>query len=149
MVELVGRSKKLPKNYQLVFDVVAAQPEGVHAAAGEIYASARHRQPGIGYSTVYRALDRLRDLGLVLEVRVPGAASALYEPSRANHAHFLCERCGRIDDIHYGLPQHEISSVAEAHGIDVTTVALTFNGVCRSCRGVRHDTFSVSDGRLA
>ena len=128
-------SKKLPKNYRLVYDVVCAQPEGVHAAASEIHASARRRQPGLGYSTVYRALDRLRDLGLVFELRVPGASSALYEPMRASHAHFLCEGCGRIDDIDYALPAAEIAGVAKAHTVEVTHVALTFNGLCHACRG--------------
>ncbi len=88
-----GRPQKLPKNYQLVYDVVCAQPHGAHAAAGEIYAEARRRQSSIGYSTVYRALDRLRDTGLVHEVRVPGATGALYEVARHGHAQlgFACD----------------------------------------------------------
>lgn len=130
----VARAKKLPRNYQVVFDVVNAQAEGEHAAAGEVYAAAKRLQAGIGYSTVYRALDRLRDLGLVLEVRVPGSSSALYEAARANHAHFRCEQCGRIDDIPYELPAGEVRALAERCRVAISDVVLTFNGRCAACQ---------------
>lgn len=128
-----GRAKKLPKNYQFVYDVVCAQAPGVHAAAGQIYADAKRRQPGIGHSTVYRALDRLRAIGLVHEVRVPGMASALYERARTGHAHFLCTGCGRIDDIDYDIPDADIVGLNASHAIAIADVALTFNGLCKAC----------------
>ena len=129
-----GPTNKLPKNYQLVFEVVSAQAPGRHAAAVEIYAAAKRRQPALGYSTVYRALDRLCDQGLVHEVRVPGAASALYEPARHGHAHFLCAGCGRVDDIAYAIPPADISSLNAAHAIAIEDVSLTFNGLCQTCK---------------
>ena len=91
-------------------------------------------QPRIGHSTVYRALDRLSELGLVLEVRVPGTASALYEPARASHAHFVCTRCGRVDDIDHALPPSDFDALAEAHDLAVTDVSLTLHGLCGACR---------------
>ena len=125
---------RLPKNYQIVHDVVSAQAPGRHAAAYEIHAEAKRRQPTIGYSTVYRALDRLRDEGLVQEVRVPGTASALYEPSRHGHAHFLCTGCGRVEDIDYAVPAADLSRLAAAHDVAIAAVSLTFNGLCPRCR---------------
>ena len=130
----VLRSKKLPRNYQVVHDVVAALDVGQHAAAGEIHQAARAVQPGIGYSTIYRALSRLTQLGLVLEVSVPGHSSALYEPARANHAHFCCEACGRIADIDYTMPVSEVASVARGNGVAVADVSVTFRGTCGRCR---------------
>lgn len=128
-------AERLPENYRLVFAVVCEQAEGAHATAGEIFAEAKRRRPRIGHSTVYRALDRLRDLGLILEVRVPGAASALYEPNRPGHAHFMCERCGRVEDIEYALAPAQFHDVIAARGAEVTGVSLTFQGVCAECRG--------------
>ena len=129
--------KKLPKNYQLVYEVVCAQPLGVHAAAGEIYGEAKRRQPGIGYSTVYRALDRLCASGLVHEVRVPGTASALYEPARTGHAHFRCSACGAVTDINYDVPAGDIERLTREHDIGIAEVSLTFNGLCTTCRAKR------------
>lgn len=128
---LVGR--KLTRNHQVVFAVVNAMQKGEHAPAGEIYSAAKRLKSGIGYSTVYRALDRLRAMGLVSEVRVPGNSSALYEAVRESHAHFRCERCGQIDDIDYELPVAEADAVARQAGVAVMTVTLTFNGLCAGC----------------
>ncbi len=126
---------KLSKNHQIVYDVVSAQAPGRHAAAGEIYAEAKRRQPSIGCSTVYRALDRLRNQGLVHEVRVPGNASALYETARHSHAHFLCTACGRVEDIGYDVPAADIVGLNAAHAIAIADVSVTFNGLCRTCQG--------------
>lgn len=134
-MERVLARPKLPKNYALIYDVVCAQPTGRHASASEIHAAARRRQPGIGYSTVYRALDRLHDLGLVLEVRLPGSASALYEPAQPGHAHFHCVRCGRVEDVEVSLPAAELAALAERHRIEISSVATTLNGLCEHCRG--------------
>ncbi len=133
-METDERPLRLPRNYRIVHDVVAAQAPGRHAAAHDIYLEAKRRQPTIGYSTVYRALDRLCLEGLVQEVRVPGAASALYEPSRHGHAHFLCTGCGRVEDVDYALPPADLAALDRVHGIAIAAVSLTFNGLCPRCR---------------
>src|SRR5215207_7598969 len=119
-------AERLPKNYRLVYDILCEQAAGAHATPGEIYAQARRRQPQIGHSTVYRALDRLR---------VPGAAAALYEPTRSGHAHFLCDRCGQVEDIDYALPPNLFDDMAASRGVAVTTASLTLHGLCARCRG--------------
>ena len=133
MEHAAGRPK-LPKNHRLIYDVLCEQAEGHHASAGEIHIAARQRHPGLGYSTVYRALDRLRDLGLVLEVRLPGSASALYEPARPGHAHFHCVACGRVEDVEYSLPSQDLAQLSERHGVEIDTVVTTLNGLCSLCR---------------
>lgn len=133
-MHIAERPRKLPKNYQLVYDVVCAQPVGTHADAGEIHTEAKRRQTGIGYSTVYRALGRLCATGLVHEVRVPGTASALYEPARTGHAHFLCKSCGAVEDIDYDIAAADLTALSRSHEIAIADVSLTFHGSCRACR---------------
>ncbi len=129
------RAPQLPKNTRLVLDIVGAQVAGDHADAHAIFAAARLRRPGIGVSTVYRALERLSADGLIHAVRVPGAASALYEPARTGHAHFLCTRCGAVADIDYDLPPSAIAALNAAHGVVIAGAALTFSGLCAGCVG--------------
>jgi len=129
-------AERLPKNHSLIYEIVCEQAMGAHATPNAIFAEARRRRPGIGHSTVYRALGRLRDRGLILEVRVPGAASALYEPTRPGHAHFLCNRCGHVEDIDYALPLDVFDDVATNRGVDITAVSLTLHGLCVRCRAL-------------
>jgi len=123
----------LPKNYQLVYDVVDESGVGRHLTMPEVFALAAERRPGIGYSTVYRGLGRLRDLGLIAEIVIPGADAATYEPLAPKHAHVRCRDCGRIDDVAYALPPRVLRSVAAATGYAIDGGAVTFEGRCSVC----------------
>jgi Fe2+ or Zn2+ uptake regulation protein len=123
----------LPKNYQLVYDVVQESGVGQHLTMPEVFARAAERRPGIGYSTVYRGLGRLRDLGLIAEIVLPGADAATYEPIAPRHAHIRCRACGRIDDVTYTLPARVLRSVAEVTGYAIETGTVTFEGRCAAC----------------
>jgi Fe2+ or Zn2+ uptake regulation protein len=123
----------LPKNYQLVYDIVEESGVGRHLTMPDVFALAAERRPGIGFSTVYRGLGRLRDLGLIAEIRVPGAEAAAYEPLAASHAHVRCASCGRIDDVAYALPPRVLASVAAATGYAIDGGSVTFDGRCAAC----------------
>ena len=126
--------RRLPANYRLVYDVVRAQEPGLHAPAGDIFARAKAMKATLGYSTVYRALDRLCRMGLVLELHVPGLNAALYEQARAGHAHFVCRGCGRIEDVECDVPAGAIQSLVRARGGEVDDITLTVHGRCTTCR---------------
>ena len=125
--------RPLPKNYRLIYDIVEASGIGRHLTSSEIFAKALKRRPGIGFSTVYRGLERLRQLGLVSEVSVPGAEGATYEPSGPQHAHFHCSRCGEIEDVAYAIPARTLNTLARAHGFTIDSERVTFEGRCASC----------------
>jgi Fe2+ or Zn2+ uptake regulation protein len=124
----------LPKNYQLIYDIVEESGLGCHLTHSEIYAKALERRPGIGFSTVYRGLERLRDIGLVSELVVPGADAATYEPIGPRHAHFRCAVCGAIEDVDYAIPMRTIKALALQHGLDIASERVTFEGRCAGCR---------------
>jgi Fur family ferric uptake transcriptional regulator len=123
----------LPKNYRLIYDIVDASGAGRHLTSSEIYAKARKRRPGIGFSTVYRGLERLRNLGLVCELHVPGADSATYEPAGPRHAHFRCSKCGKIEDVAYAIPARTVRALASQHGFEIASERVTFEGRCGVC----------------
>ena len=124
---------KLPKNYQLIHKIVEESGVGRHLTSSEIYAKALRRQPGIGFSTVYRGLERLCDLGVVSEVSLPGADAATYEPAAPRHAHFRCTACGEIEDVAYAIPARTIKSLALQHGFTIENERVTFEGRCTAC----------------
>ncbi len=125
--------RKLPKNYRLIYEIVEESGIGRHLTPPEIYAKALKRRPGIGFSTVYRGLERLRQLGLVSELYVPGVDAATYEPSGPRHAHFRCSECNGIEDVAYAIPTRTIKALAVQHGFKIETERVTFEGRCAAC----------------
>ncbi|MFN2449677.1 MAG: Fur family transcriptional regulator [Candidatus Baltobacteraceae bacterium] len=126
--------RRLAKNYAMVYEVVCAQGAGKHLTAAQVLAAAKARRPGIGETTVYRALGRLRELGLISEIALPGAGGALYERAAGAHAHFQCEQCGAIDDVDYALPPPVLAGLERARGGEIAHARVSFHGRCASCR---------------
>lgn len=123
----------LPANYRLIYDIVAQSGIGRHLTSAQVYAKASRRRPGIGFSTVYRGLLRLRDLGLISEIVVPGGAGATYEPAGPRHAHLRCSTCGAIEDVQYAIPARTIKQLAQRHGFAIDGESVVFEGRCRAC----------------
>jgi Fe2+ or Zn2+ uptake regulation protein len=126
--------KALAKNYRLIHEIVSEQGRGTHLSVADVYTLAKRRQPGIGETTVYRALARLRELGMVSEIQLPGADNAFYEPAGAAHAHFRCDVCGKVEDIEYTLAPKLVAELAQQHGAEVSEVLLSLHGRCSRCR---------------
>ncbi|MEO6913215.1 MAG: Fur family transcriptional regulator [Candidatus Baltobacteraceae bacterium] len=125
---------RLAKNYRLVYDVVAEQGIGTHLAMADVHALARRRQPSIGFTTVYRALARLREMDLISEILLPGADSAYYEPSGEAHAHFRCDVCGKVEDVNYRLNKRIVADLARKQGVEIKEVLLSLHGRCSACK---------------
>ncbi|HEY8321715.1 MAG TPA: Fur family transcriptional regulator [Candidatus Baltobacteraceae bacterium] len=124
----------MTKNHRLVLEVVRERGCGTHLSMNEVHAFARERQPRIGFTTVYRALARLRDEKLISEIRLPGAEAAYFEPAGPSHAHFRCSSCGSVSDVAYALPPGATDDIARRDGVDIRDIHLSFHGTCRDCR---------------
>src|SRR5579884_445236 len=125
---------RLAKNYRLVNEILREQGPGTHLSVADVHRLAQQRQPGFGFTTVYRALGRLRALGLVSEILLPGADYAYYETAASPHAHFRCDVCGKVEDIEYVLSRRVVEDLARKQNADVTDVSLTLHGRCASCK---------------
>lgn len=107
-----------------------AEPGSVHLSADEIWTRARQVVPETARATVYNTLREFVEAGLLSEVRVDRGALR-YDPNTGqDHHHFVCRRCGRVEDVY--------PSGVEAVTLDVDVHAdeleLLFRGVCAPCR---------------
>ena len=62
---------RLPKNHQVVLEITRSAGHSVHLTTSEVFTRAKSHRPAIGFSTVYRGIQRLRDLALVDEIWSP------------------------------------------------------------------------------
>ena len=125
---------KLSKSHRLVYEIVQEQGIGRHLAMSDLFALARSRRPGIGFTTVYRALTRLRDLGMVSELTVPGADCAYYEPAGTPHAHFRCSGCGNVSDVSFDVSSEALNQLARQLDAEISGAIVTLQGRCANCR---------------
>ena len=77
-----------------------------HLSAEEIGALVQQRAPDVHISTIYRNLEELQALGVVVHTHL-GHGPATYQLASAAHAHFICEDCGKMieapDELFRGL----------------------------------------------
>jgi Fe2+ or Zn2+ uptake regulation protein len=129
----------LSKNHRLVYHIALEQGVGTHLSMAQFFELARERQPAIGFTTVYRALTRLRDVGLIAEISLPGAECAVYEPSAPQHAHFRCIACGHVSDVPYTIDDNVRIELANQTGATIDRADIAFSGRCINCHRERSE----------
>ena len=110
---------------------------GSHLSAEEIWGRARGDLTGMELSTVYRALEALREAELVVESRLPGGP-ALFEARARSHPHLVCEVCGSIS--HPEASPEVVRKLlatlsAVSGGFEVRELDIVARGVCPNCVG--------------
>src|SRR5579863_1045565 len=69
-----------------------------HPTAGEIFEAVNRLDPRSSRATTYNNLRDLLQAGLIREVAVEGWG-ARFEAKGLLHHHFICDRCGSVEDI--------------------------------------------------
>ena len=110
----------------LIYDVVVSS--SCHLTADEIYTECIKSIPNISLGTVYRNLNSLVDSRKIRRIKMPNNIDR-YDKTMI-HAHIICNRCGRIDDIFY---EYNIQ-LPELLDYDVIDYDLCFNGICNDCK---------------
>lgn len=124
-------AQRATRQLAAVYDVLAASSD--HPTADAVYQRVRRQVPRVSLGTVYRNLDKLRDQGRLRVVRLAGG-EAHYDAMLAEHDHFVCERCGSVQDLLAGaLPPRRLDPrIASAVHWRTTMIY----GVCAACAGV-------------
>lgn len=126
---LVGRGHTWTRPRSAVLHVLVAtaaplKVEEIHERLGQ-WPSGR----GINLSSVYRTVNLLHALRVVRRVQFGDGAQRyeLAEGYRDHHHHFVCEACGRIEDV----PECPLEGTKL--GVQVRSHHLELFGLCRDC----------------
>ena len=106
---------------------------GSHVTAEDLHARVRHRHPDVSHSSIYRTMDLLTELGIVVHVHL-GHGPAEYHLADDVHAHVVCSGCGSVAEVGPTLTDPFAAHVAEHLGfaLDLRHFALT--GRCSGCQ---------------
>ena len=131
-----ARGQRLTPMRRRVLEVLAAshKPLGAYEIM-ELVGGAQRPAP----ITVYRALDFLRDNGLVHRIESRNAFVACVN----NHAtgdlvvFLICEHCGAVGEAASAAVTHELKAAARSAGFTPKAPVIEIGGVCAHCR--QHD----------
>ncbi len=105
-----------------------------HPSAEMIYEMLQKDNPDISMATIYRNLARFREQGIITSLGTVNGKERFDGETRP-HVHFVCSGCDAVVDMPImDSPQELCQKAASATGFRVDGCALTFTGLCSSCR---------------
>lgn len=106
---------------------------GEHRSADELASEVQTRAPDVHISTIYRSLDDLQRLGVIVHSHL-GHGPATYQLASLAHAHFICEACGATieapDELFGGLAR----TVKRQLGFAIDPYHFAMLGLCAPCQ---------------
>lgn len=127
---------KLTRNQQLVRDRL----EGAGRAMGAYELLDALRQDGLrAPAQVYRALEKLTDIGLIHRLESCNAYIACAEPAHPPHdetaaAFAICDSCGSVTEFAAAEAMNGLAGWAARHGFATRRATIELRGRCAACR---------------
>ena len=107
---------------------------GEHKSAEQLAEAVQARAPDVHISTIYRNLEDLQRLGVIVHSHL-GHGPAAYQLASLAHAHFICEACGATleapDELFRGLAD----TVKAKLGFSIDPHHFAMLGLCMACQG--------------
>ena len=109
-----------------------------HMSAEDVYNILRKNDSDIGLATVYRALDLLSDLEILVRMDF-GDGCARYElnttdPKVHHHHHLICLKCKKVTEFEEDLLDELEADIANKSGFQILNHEVKFFGYCSDCR---------------
>ena len=133
--ELSETGLRITSQRALILEVIR-EGQG-HLDADEVYRRAREKQPRLSLSTVYRTLQKLKELGLVEELHFDETHHHYEIKPSTEHHHLVCLGCGKVVEFECPLSQKMKDDVSREKGFDVTNAEVRMTGYCPECRQER------------
>lgn len=103
-----------------------------HLTAEELARAVSLRAPDVHISTIYRNLEDLQRLGVVVHSHL-GHGPATYQLAALAHAHLICEGCGVTIEAPEDLFRSLARSAKNQMGFTIDPLHFAIFGRCGSC----------------
>ncbi|MBR6712592.1 MAG: transcriptional repressor [Selenomonadaceae bacterium] len=131
-----GGYKMTPQRKEIL-KIFVEHSEWHHMSAEDVYSILREKDSEIGLATVYRALDLLSELGILMRVDF-GDGCARYElnttdPKVHHHHHLICLKCKKVIEFEEDLLDELEADIAKKSGFQILNHEVKFFGYCSDC----------------
>jgi Fur family transcriptional regulator, ferric uptake regulator len=107
-----------------------------HPTAEELLVAVRALAPDVHASTVYRNLEELERLGVVVHTHL-GHGAATYHLATESHGHLVCEECGATLEAPEDLFEAMAEGAKRRLGFELRPYHFAVLGVCAACAAAR------------
>ena len=125
------RMRKYSRKREAILQAIYSSKS--HPAAETVYNELKPMFPDLSLGTVYRNISLFKDLGEVVSVGVVNGHER-FDGKLEPHPHFICDGCGRVDDIETSFDVSKMDADVETElNCLVTQHNLVFHGLCAAC----------------
>jgi Fur family transcriptional regulator, ferric uptake regulator len=103
-----------------------------HRTAEELAGEVQAEAPDIHLSTIYRNLEELERLGVVVHAHF-GHGPATYHLATSVHGHFVCEECGQLIEVPDSMFSGLARDAAARFGFTIDPHHFAMLGRCADC----------------
>jgi len=105
-----------------------------HGSAEEIYKQATLHRRDLDLSTVYRTLERLRDLRILSQTDLGRGCAEFEVMTDRPHHHLVCRDCGKVIDLDHGHLSDAARNIRQEFDFEPIFDHFAIFGWCRECR---------------
>lgn len=102
-----------------------------HLNIDQLYQKMVNKFPSISLATIYKNMNAMIEKVFIQEVKIPNEKS-VYELTKEKHAHIVCEKCKKIEDIVLDTSSL-LEEVTQKSNFQINNSAFVFNGICSEC----------------
>ena len=121
---------KFSKQREMIYNQVMNFP--VHPTADQVYTALKAENPSLSLGTVYRNLNLLSEMGMLLKIRIADGSDR-FDGRTDNHYHMVCTCCNKVFDVELTELDMLKEVIGEKYGHSLTNVTLNLSGVCCEC----------------
>jgi len=132
--------KATPQRLEIFREVAESRD---HPDAEAVFRGVQARLPTVSLDTVYRTLKMLTELGFIATLG-PRQESLRFDANKEPHHHYVCVKCGKIQDVTSNLLDVEsVERFVSSFG-SVQTAQIEVRGLCNTCASHEAANRSVS-----
>lgn len=103
-----------------------------HPSAEDVFKRVKKIYPTVSFTTIYKTLETLRDLGEVQELIIDEDRKH-YDPNTDTHHHVICSNCKKILDVFEDFSQYVKLPDTLKRDYTVSGFQISFHGICKDC----------------
>ena len=135
---LQEKGHKMTEQRREILQIFLDNVDHHHLSAEDVYSILRSRKSEIGLATVYRSLELLGSLDILLKIEF-GDGCSRYElnttnPNSHRHHHLICLKCHKVIEFNEDKLDELEQEIANKSGFEILNHEVKFVGYCKECR---------------